>query len=187
MPATGIGVHPASPNAVSTATRSAPDVRRCCTTPFRRPGGTTRCLTPWLVGRAPRSVVVRPSPGRRQSRADLQLIGLGAHSAGRAPSAIVRTRRPVRARVHPPDERRPGQGSIDTVSIRVVGIGGSVDAGSQSDRVLRAVLTRSHRPGRRRRGVLRPRSGPAALSLGRHRAGRRPRLRRRGPATPTRW
>ena len=32
-------------------------------------------------------------------------------------------------------------GSIDRVSIRVVGIGGSVDAGSQSDRVLRAVLT----------------------------------------------
>ncbi len=36
---------------------------------------------------------------------------------------------------------RPGPGSIDTVSIRVVGIGGSVDAGSQSDRVLRAVLS----------------------------------------------
>ena len=34
-----------------------------------------------------------------------------------------------------------GTGSIDTVSIRVVGIGGSVDAGSQSDRVLRAVLS----------------------------------------------
>ena len=35
----------------------------------------------------------------------------------------------------------PGAGSINTVSIRVVGIGGSVDAGSQSDRVLRAALS----------------------------------------------
>jgi FMN reductase len=33
------------------------------------------------------------------------------------------------------------RGSIDSVSIKVVGIGGSVDAGSQSDRVLRSVLT----------------------------------------------
>jgi FMN reductase len=32
------------------------------------------------------------------------------------------------------------RGSIDQVSIRVVGIGGSVDVGSQSDRVLRSVL-----------------------------------------------
>ena len=39
-----------------------------------------------------------------------------------------------------PTVPRRRTGSIDTVSIRVVGIGGSVDAGSQSDRVLRAVL-----------------------------------------------
>lgn len=37
--------------------------------------------------------------------------------------------------------RGGGGGSIERVSIRVVGIGGSVDSGSQSDRVLRAVLS----------------------------------------------
>ena len=41
------------------------------------------------------------------------------------------------ARCAPPER---GPGSIERVSIRVVGIGGSVDSGSQSDRALRAVL-----------------------------------------------
>jgi len=41
----------------------------------------------------------------------------------------------------PPFGVRPGSRQYRLVSIRVVGIGGSVDSGSQSDRVLRAVLT----------------------------------------------
>ena len=70
------------------------------------------------------------------------------HAAARArqsprPTGSVRTAHP-RARL---PARPTASGQYRGVSIRVVGIGGSVDAGSQSDRVLRAVLAEVTIPG----------------------------------------